>query len=111
MNERGQAMVESLLIGLIFILALSWLLKLSVYIQKKFLTDELIEDSLICLVSQNSFCTSQLRLKLAEQGYQSVFIQAQNLNHKWTLHLKAVSSFGNEIEKESELEYDPIIRL
>lgn len=106
MTERGQAMIESLLLGLILVMGLLWCLQTAVKTQKNFMLDEFVEQALICLLQNNSACTHQLHQQLKAQGYQDVWIQSQKIQNKFILRLKALSAFNEKIEKESELEYD-----
>jgi len=111
MTNRGQAMVESLLIGLILILSLSFFLRLMITTQKSFLIDEFVEQSLICLVQENSNCTNLLRQQLLEQGLSAISVRSEKSSGKWIVRFSATNSFNEIIEKESELEYENWVRL
>lgn len=105
-NERGQAFIESLFLGVIVVIAITYSLKYALRIQKSFLLDELVEETLICLMQTNTRCLSHLKAQLSQLGYQAVSVRTQNTQNKWILNIKARSSFEEHIEQESELEYD-----
>lgn len=111
MTNRGQAMVESLLIGLILIFALSFFLRLMITTQKSFLIDEFVEQALICLVQGNSNCTTTLKEKLLEQDFTLISVNSEKSSGKWIVHISATTSLNDRIEKESELEYENWIQL
>ncbi len=111
MNRKGQAMIESLIVGIILIIGLGLFLKSFSKLQKKMFLDELTEETLICLVQNKSVCLGQLRNKLLSQGFSNIFIQTKKIQHKSILQLRATTSFNEIIEKESELEYETKLQI
>ena len=99
-------MIESLFVGMILIVAFGLFLQIFLRAQKKILVEEFIEETLICLVQNKSTCTISFQQKLRDQGFSNISVQTRKNQNKWTLHLKATSSFNEKIEKESELEYE-----
>jgi hypothetical protein len=111
MNNRGQAMIESLFIGIILILGLVFFLKAFVKVQKKMLVDELIEEALICLVQNKSTCINTFQKQLRDQGFSNIFLQTQKNQKKWILHFRATSSFNEKFDQESELDYETQLQI
>lgn len=106
MNNRGQAMIESLLLGCVVIISLFFFLHLALRMQKNILLDELIEQTLICMAQKNPLCLESFRQQLITQKYQKISAAYNQFGNKWSLQLKAETAFNEIIEKESELEYD-----
>lgn len=111
MNRRGQAMIESLFVGLILVLALSLFLRVFARAQKNILVDEFIEETLICLVQKKLSCVHVFQQRLRDLGFSNISVHTQRNQSRWILHLKATSSFKEKIEKESELEYESQIQI
>lgn len=111
MNKRGQAMIESLFVGIIVISGLGFFLKAFSKLQKKIVLDELTEEALICLVQNKSNCSNTFTQKLRDQGFSNISVQTQKFQSKWTLYLRANSSSNEKIEKESELEYETQLQI
>jgi hypothetical protein len=111
MNKRGQAMIESLFVGIILIVGLSFLLRSFSKAHKRMLLDEFIEETLVCLIQNKSTCVSSFQQKLRDQGFSNISVLTHKRQNTWTLHLKATSSLNEKIEKESELEYETHLQI
>lgn len=111
MNKKGQALIESLFVGIIITVGLGLFLKLFFKIQKRMVLEELAEETLVCLVEKKSNCKYAFQNQLQELGLKNISIQTNQTQMKCSLRLNAISSFNEKIEFESELEYDTKIPI
>lgn len=111
MNRRGQALTESLFVGIILILGLGLFLKIFSKAQKNMLLDEFMEETLICLIQNKLNCVNSFQQKLRAQGFSNISLQIQKNQNKCTLYLKATSSLNEKIEKESEIIFETQLQI
>ncbi len=105
-NNKGQALIESLIVGLILISTLFFTIRVALIAQQNTLVDEFIEQTMICLAQQNVDCEVKLKKQLEALNFRSISIQNLSNHPKFSIVLKAVTPFSRILEKESELELD-----
>ena len=105
-NSKGQALTESLVVGLVLTTGLLFFIRLALVVQQTILIDEFIEQALICLIEKNETCTSNFEKQLRDMNLTEVSITHRVDQGHATLSLTGLSQFGKRIEKESELQLD-----
>lgn len=106
MTNRGQAMIESLLLGTLIVGSFLFFLRHALRMQKNLFLDEEMEQTLICLVERKASCITEMKQRLAQQGYTSMSVIPKMTTEKINLIFKARSPFNDLVEKESELSYE-----
>jgi hypothetical protein len=106
MNNKGQAAIESLAIGILLVLMLFFVTRFGLMVQQNILVDELIEESLICLKQNKSDCAERLKNELQTLKFTQIELKIQNQRKIVSIKIKAVSAFKRIFEKESEIELD-----
>ncbi len=103
MNQKGQAMIEILILGFLLMVAFIALIRLGLAVQMNIVIDELIESAHLCELQQKSFCQTRLKDKLADFNLKilsSTFITSADTSF---IKLHTESNLGKIFEKESEL--------
>lgn len=103
MNEKGQAMLEAIVILSITMAGLFLLLKKGLQIPLDFYVDELVERVLICEYQNQNHCKSSLYQKLHKLRFQNIQIRGESSENKKTIFVSALSPFGFKLHKESTL--------
>lgn len=106
MNNKGQALIESIMIMTIISLCSFKFFELGLNLYHEILLDELVEQSLICQLQIRSDCKNILYYKLQKLNFKNTSIQL--INSEDTSYLKLQTEFGSKtkISKESQLHLD-----
>jgi preprotein translocase subunit SecF len=106
MNQKGQALVESLIFSTLAILCSIKLLQLGLDLRYEILFDDLIEQTLICHFQQEADCNGKLRKKLADLNFKEIQITEQSTNETAKIKLSAKTGLNSSFIRESELTLD-----
>ena len=106
MTNKGQAMIEAVIIGAVLVTALSFCLRYALSMQQNLLVDEFIEQTLLCEAESRSNCKETLRSGLLKLNFRNLTIRSENQGNKFNLFLNGRSSFDRDFEKQSELTLD-----
>ena len=103
-------MIEGLILGAVLTTSLLFLIRYGLMIQQSLLIDELIEKTLLCIASDEPRCDENFRRQLTDLNFISIQVFSKKTQNLSTLKLSAQSGFGQNFEKESELELDLTIQ-
>ncbi|MBC7741967.1 MAG: hypothetical protein H7061_07210 [Bdellovibrionaceae bacterium] len=103
MNQRGQALIEMLILSSIIIVAVIWTVRLGVLLHINIAVDEMIEITHLCEIQKKSDCQSQLEKNLRQLGLTKNSLIVANSNNQSRIWLNATTSLGQQFVKESEL--------
>lgn len=106
MTNKGQAMIEALVVGALLVVSLSFSLRYVLSMQNNLLVDEFIEQSLLCEAEGNHNCKETLRSLLEKLQFRNIMIRTDNQKNKFKIFIKGNSSFDQKFEKESELDLE-----
>jgi hypothetical protein len=105
MNQKGQAMIEAVIIMAIALIFSIKAIQLGLNLHYEILIDELIEQTLICHY-QKTNCISDLRSRLNDMKFHDVQINDRSDAATSRLWLQVTTGFGVVITRESELTLD-----
>lgn len=106
MNQKGQALVESLIFSTLAILCSIKLLQLGLDLRYEILFDDLIEQTLICHFQHESNCNNKLRNKLTDLNFKEIQISDHSMNKTAKIKLSVKTGLNSTFTRESELTLD-----
>ncbi|MFZ3230811.1 MAG: hypothetical protein WA160_11450 [Pseudobdellovibrio sp.] len=106
MNQKGQALIEAILIMSLVGLCSFKLIELGLNLYHDILIDELIEQTLVCQFEVQSDCKKRLSMKLASLNFKDVQISLNRIRDTASLKLSAQLGQNTIYNRESKLTLD-----
>ncbi len=106
MTNRGQAMIEALILGGILTASISFLVRYALEMQQSMLVDELIEQTLLCEFEGHTDCGAKLKSFLTDLQFKQIALRITKSGSTYLLNVSGQSIFDQKFEKESELTLD-----
>ncbi len=104
MNQRGQALIEMLILSSITIVSVLMIVRLGFILQLNIAIDEMIESAHLCDLQNQKDCAYQLSTKMKSIGLIEKSLSLSHTTNKSMIQLQAETSLGHSFRKESELE-------
>lgn len=106
MNQKGQAMIETLAVSSITIFFFIKLIQLGLQIRYEVIFDDLIEETLICKFQKQSDCVSKLKNKLNDLHFSEIQVIDRSQDKVAKIKVVVKNGLKTSITRESELALD-----
>lgn len=106
MNNKGQAVIETMIFASLAIFCSIWLMQFGLNIRYEILFDDLIERTLICHFQKQTNCASQLRQHLSDLHFKNIQISEVSDDKTTRLRLSATTKLNAVFTRESEMTLD-----
>lgn len=106
MNNKGQALIETLIVASLAVFLSVSLLQLGLDARYEILFDDLIERTLLCHFQKQTNCSGQLRQKLTELNFKNIQISEVSDQNTIRLKLSATTRLKTVFNRESEMTLD-----
>lgn len=106
MNQKGQAMIETIVVSSITIFFCIQLIRLGLQIRYEVIFDDLIEETLICKFQKESNCTNKLKNKLNDLHFSQIQVIDRSQDKIAKIKVVVKTGLNTSFTRESELALD-----
>ncbi len=110
MNQKGQAVIESVILLTICTVVSVTFIQLGLHLFSEIVVEDLLEQTLICKLQKQSDCTAKLKKKLHDLNYTAVTVIDRSHSEKAKILVQWNSSLTYSAALESELSFDLTVR-
>ena len=106
MNQKGQAMIEASILMTLCVFPFVFLLQFGLHFISEIIVDDLLEQTLICKIQQQSNCITNLRSKLLGMNYKNIHItdHSQAKIARISVSWKSTNLYSGTLESELSLD-------
>lgn len=106
MNKKGQAFLEALILSPIILICTYLIVRSGFLFILNVSLDDLVEQALFCELQQKNNCMAYLEKETQNLGLKEISTSHSKTDSYASVYLKATSSLGHQLIKQSELRLD-----
>lgn len=108
-NNKGQALIESVIILPISILFFIYVVQVFIYFSMELAIDDSLEDFIFCKIQAKADCENYLSRRLEDLRVQKTAYRYRQVNNEHSIYLEATALRIFQIKKERRLNYEMIV--